>query len=293
MLRVLIIDDELTILEDLETILGNDKRIQIVGAYHDPYALLKDLPTLQADCLFLDIEMPGLNGIELAERIQADGIDIEIIFVTAYNHYATQAFEVHAIDYLLKPIRPERMAKALDRLIGEIDVKRASENTEEGSAIYSFGSFEIRVGARRVKWTRSKSRELLAYMLQHEGKWLSKYKLCDEQWRDYDPERALAYLQTSIYALRKNLKEAGCTGISIEYSESKYRLKADGAAWDIREFEEAYARFIQTGSPAAARQALACYRGEYLEDEDWLWSGSTREAYICKYERLQQQLSLQ
>ncbi|OBR65215.1 hypothetical protein A7K91_00635 [Paenibacillus oryzae] len=288
MLRVLLMDDELTILEDLELMLGSDDRIQIVGAFHDPLELLKNLPALKADCLFMDIEMPGINGIELAAQIQAAGTDMEIIFVTAYNHYATQAFEVHAMDYLLKPIRPERLAKAIDRVIRQRESKQPPGREEKSCVIHSLGTFEIKVGASRVKWTRSKSRELMAYMLQHEGKWLSKYKLCDEQWRDYEPERALAYLQTSIYSLRKNLREAGCNGLLIEYSEDKYRLQAGEVEWDTRNFEAAYSRFIQTGSPVAAREALALYRGEYLEGEDWPWSDNVRESYICKYERIKQ-----
>src|SRR5699024_10415720 len=80
---------------------------------------------LAADVLFLDIEMPNTNGLELAEKIIEVNPNIEIVFVTAYNEYAVQAFEVNALDYLLKPVKTERLAKTLARLDENNDSKKS------------------------------------------------------------------------------------------------------------------------------------------------------------------------
>lgn len=285
-MRAILLDDEPIILNELVSLLKEDERIDIIGAYTDPLLLMQDIASLRPDCIFLDIEMPGMSGIELAEQLSSKGIDVEIVFITAYNHYAAQAFDVNAIDYLLKPIRPERIRKAVDKLVKQVAQK--PRLTHGQCSIYSFGSFEVKQGHMSIKWARSKSRELLAYFLQHEGRWLSKYKLCDDQWGHYEPERALAYLQTSLYAMRKNLKAAGCTELEIEYANDRYILRVLHADWDLRTFDSAVRQFAETSSEEARQQALAVYRGEYLEGEDWLWSDITREAYRQQAEKLKQ-----
>ncbi len=283
MLRTILVDDEPVILNELKELLDN-QAITVAGAYTNPLDALRELPGTKPDCAFLDIEMADMTGIELAERLVSVNPAIEIIFVTAYNHYASQAFDVSAVDYLLKPIRPERIKKAIDKLLRKL---RAQPSRQEAAcSIRCFGSFEVLVAGKPVKWGRSKSKEFLAYMLQNEGKWVTKYRLCEEQWSGYGPEQALAYLQTSVYRLRKTLREAGCTQIEIEYSDNRYIVRVRDADWDVRLFEEAYEDFCRTGSPEAAQKAISPYKGEYLEGEDWLWSDISREDYICKYERL-------
>ncbi len=288
MLRTVLVDDEPVILEKLKSILEENGKIEIAGTYTDPMEALKEMSSIMADCAFLDIEMPGLSGIELAERLACLNPDIEVIFLTAYNHYAAQAFDVNALDYMLKPIRPERLNKAIDKLI-----KKAAgrpESREAGCKIRSFGAFEVLVGGRPVKWSRSRAKELFAYLLQNEGKWISKYKLCEELWEGYGPERALAYLQICLHALRKNLREAGCTQMEIVYSDDRYVLKIKGVDWDLRRFESDFDVFRRTGSLEAAEQALGCCGGEYLEGEDWLWSDLLREEYIFRCNKLKKAL---
>lgn len=296
MLRAIVVDDEPIILNELASMLANDKRIEIIGMYNDPLQLLQEIERLSPDCVFMDIEMPGLSGIELAERMSMEGnIQPDIVFITAYNHYASQAFDVNAIDYLLKPISPERMYKTIDKLVKRMEESRRMElgsaPVEVQCQIRSFGAFEVKQDGRAVKWTRTKSKELLAYLLQYEGKWISKYKLCDEQWGEYEPERALAYLQTSLYALRKNLKAAGCTGLHIEYVNDRYRLKVTDAKWDYHQFEAVYAQYKQTHAQELAQQALALCTGEYLEGEDWPWSDIMREEINRRCESLNRSLS--
>lgn len=284
MLRVILVDDELVILEDLKMMIEKYDFIEVVGIYTDPLEAIDALAAKKPDCVFLDIEMAGLNGIELAERISNESPASEVVFITAYNHYAAQAFEVNAIDYMLKPIRPERVERAVQKLVEKMKFKPQAKDAS--CSIKCFGTFEVIVGEHAIKWSRSKSKEFLAYMLQHEGKWVTKYKLCDEQWMDYSPEQALAYLQTSVYRLRKSLKDVGCDQIKIEYANDRYILRLGEVDYDVREFEQNYQRFMDSGSELAAKKALATYRGEYLEGEDWLWADIEREDYINRVEKL-------
>lgn len=284
MLRTILVDDERIILEDTIEMISNNAQIKVVGTYQNPLDALKELKQTQPDCAFLDIEMTEMKGIELAERLITEMPEIEIIFVTAYNNYASQAYNVDALDYLLKPIHPERLDKAVEKLINKIGKKRFRPSLI--CKIRCFGAFEVLIGDQPIKWGRSKSKEFLAYMLQNEGKWINKYRLCDDLRPDDSPEQALAYLQMAIYTLRKNLKTAGCTQIEIKYADDRYALFIKDTDWDIRRFEAALTDYKRSGSLEMAQTAAAIYRDEYLEGEDWLWADLQREAYRCQYEQL-------
>lgn len=284
MLRTILVDDERIILDDLIELLSDNEQIEVVGAYQNPLDALKQLEQTKPDCAFLDIEMTEMKGIELAERLITLKPEIEIIFVTAYNNYASQAYEVNALDYLLKPIHPERLKKSVGKLINKISVQPM--NPSVGCKIRCFGAFEVFAGDQPIKWGRSKSKEFLAYMLQYKGKWVTKYRLCEDLRPDDGPEQALTYLQMAVYTLRKNLKTAGCTQIEIKYYDDRYALSVKDADWDIKCFEAAYADYKRTGSLEMAQKAVEIYRDEYLEGEDWIWADLQREAYICQYEQL-------
>jgi two-component system, LytTR family, response regulator len=113
MLRAYIVDDERLAVQRLTRLLKASGRVQIVGSETDPEAALAFLQGHPVDVLFLDIQMPGLTGFELLERLETPPL---VIFTTAYDQYALNAFDVNSIDYLLKPIEPERLERALDKL---------------------------------------------------------------------------------------------------------------------------------------------------------------------------------
>jgi two-component system, LytTR family, response regulator len=113
MLRAYIVDDERLAVQRLTRLLKTSGRVQIVGSETDPEAALAFLQGHPIDVLFLDIQMPGLTGFELLERLETPPL---VIFTTAYDQYALNAFDVNSIDYLLKPIEPERLERALDKL---------------------------------------------------------------------------------------------------------------------------------------------------------------------------------
>jgi two-component system LytT family response regulator len=112
-MKAFVLDDEALAVKRLTKLLVETGRVELAGSDTDPERALAFLNTHPVDVLFLDIQMPGLTGFELLERLKREPA---VIFTTAYDRYALNAFDVNAIDYLLKPIEPGRLAHALDRI---------------------------------------------------------------------------------------------------------------------------------------------------------------------------------
>jgi two-component system LytT family response regulator len=111
-----IVDDEPQALQKLHRLLGeHEDHIQIVGEAADGLAAIEAIERLSPDVVFLDIEMPGLSGFAVLDSLPQDRWPT-VVFTTAFEHYAIRAFEVHAIDYLLKPINRDRLAECVARL---------------------------------------------------------------------------------------------------------------------------------------------------------------------------------
>lgn len=114
-MRVIVVDDEPLAREGLVELLEAHDGVEIGGAFPDGPAALAALDGWRADAIFVDVQMPGMTGFELVDAIDADPMPA-VIFVTAYDEYAIKAFEVNAIDYLLKPVSTERLSQTVDRL---------------------------------------------------------------------------------------------------------------------------------------------------------------------------------
>mgnify|MGYP005853897871 CR=1 FL=1 len=116
MIKAVLIDDEEIAIKELEFHLQSFGNISVVGAFTNPYEGFFEIGGLRPDVVFMDIDMPEISGIYLAEQIVERYDNISIIFVTAYDKYAVNAFELHALDYILKPISAERIKKSIMRL---------------------------------------------------------------------------------------------------------------------------------------------------------------------------------
>jgi two-component system LytT family response regulator len=128
-LKALIADDEPLARERLRLLLSGDDEIEIVGECRNGREVIDALKTLRIDVLFLDIQMPGKSGFEAIEQLGAAQLPVTV-FVTAHSEYALQAFEVHALDYLTKPVEPERLRTTLLRVKQQV-ASRAALVTQE------------------------------------------------------------------------------------------------------------------------------------------------------------------
>jgi two-component system response regulator AlgR len=118
-LRIFLVDDEAPARARLKTLLGDIQPQcphQVLGEAENGLQALPQILAMQPDLVLLDVQMPGMNGIELAGHLLQQGAQTVIVFVTAFDEYALQAFDVHALDYLVKPVRAARLAQTLTRV---------------------------------------------------------------------------------------------------------------------------------------------------------------------------------
>lgn len=130
-LRVLAVDDERPALDELQWLLEQDARIGEVLACGSATEALKTLQEREVDAVFLDVQMPGLTGLELAQVLGRFRQPPPVVFVTAHEAHAVDAFELRAVDYVLKPVRAERLAEAVRRVIEGVSDERAPASVED------------------------------------------------------------------------------------------------------------------------------------------------------------------
>ncbi len=144
-IKALIIDDERLAREELKSLLQPHSIIEIVGEAKNGNEALDLIHQLNPDVLFLDINMPGLTGLDLVKRLE---IVPYVIFITAYDNHAIEAFDLQALDYLLKPIDPERLQQAIQKLelvleedvtIDELDIPTRKQLTKEDAVFVKDG----------------------------------------------------------------------------------------------------------------------------------------------------------
>jgi two-component system LytT family response regulator/two-component system response regulator LytT len=124
-LRTVLVDDEQLARDELGYLLGQIGGVEVIGQAGNGVEAVSTIDRLQPDIVFLDVQMPGLTGFEVARRLLEDRSPTQIIFVTAYDQHAIEAFEVNAVDYLLKPVEQARLEIALERARKRISVDRA------------------------------------------------------------------------------------------------------------------------------------------------------------------------
>ena len=130
-MRAIIIDDERLARQELKNLLSNHKDIEVVAECNNAQSAKEKIAELNPDVIFLDMQMPGKNGLELIEELSALP---DVVFVTAHDEYAIKAFEVNAFDYLLKPVSPERLAETIRKLTIKDNTDK-KENTSPLSEI--------------------------------------------------------------------------------------------------------------------------------------------------------------
>jgi len=133
-LRTLIVDDEPLARRGLELRLKEAADVQIVGQCANGREALAAIAELAPDLVFLDIQMPGLSGIDVVKQVPQESMPM-VVFVTAFDKFAIDAFESHALDYLLKPVDEDRLARALDRVRAQWQQKQAAAQREQLMAL--------------------------------------------------------------------------------------------------------------------------------------------------------------
>ncbi|SHN52844.1 response regulator [Desulfitobacterium chlororespirans] len=290
MLKAIIVDNEEPATQILQMLLEKTGQITVVGNFLRAADALSSLKATKPDVAFLDIEIPDTSGLELANHILAMDSDVEIIFVTAYDHYALHAFRVNALDYLLKPLLPEDVERAVRRLIKRKGLaKDFAPESPLGANIHYFGKFTVYGPASKkpVKWRTSKAEELFAYLVQNLEKEVPKWRICEALWPEYDTEKVDIQLHTTVYKLKKVLASANIP-FDLSFSNGCYWLSLPQAVIDKVEFDAHIASSVPVNQSTIARceQALSLYTGDYLEENGYLWSLALKAEYGQKFYKL-------
>ena len=275
MLDTIVVDDEFHALERLRELVLAVEDLNLVEGYNKASRCLNDIKEEQidSDVLFLDIEMPGSSGLELARKLFDIDESIDVIFVTAYDSYAVEAFELNALDYLLKPITEERFQKSIERLLSE-NKEGASINRETGLKVSSLGQFELLHNGRslEIEWPTTKTKELFLYLLYHRGDFVARDKIITALWNKKPPEKAVDILYTTVYSLRKIFKRIGIEDI-IKSKRGFYGINLEEITWDMLQFKglvEEIRLEVEENIEKIDR-ILELYQGEFLIEESYNW----------------------
>jgi two-component system, LytTR family, response regulator len=129
-MKTIVVDDEQLARDELRFLLEQLGGIDVVAQAGNGVDALRAIEEHQPDLVMLDVQMPGLTGFEVARRVVEAGIEAQLVFVTAYDQYAIEAFEVNAVDYLLKPVEPERLATAVERVRKRLAAEKVKKEAD-------------------------------------------------------------------------------------------------------------------------------------------------------------------
>lgn len=281
MIKVFLIDDEYLAIKELEFLMEDYKNVEIIGKFINPIEALKALEEQIPDVVFLDIDMPCMNGLELALKIQNLKSRIDIVFVTAYSKYCLEAFEIYAIDYILKPIGRERFQKTMERLVENNRLKLLDDKYKKSPYIKCFGKLEVAKEEEEkkiLKLGNGKTKELFAYLINRHGKPVTKQDILKNVFNDIESPKALNNLYVIMYNIRKLLKEFAIDRSIISINDN-YTIEISNGVCDFVDFTRFIADnpSIDKDNIENAEKAAEIYKGAYLEQEDYPWAIETRE----------------
>ncbi len=272
-MRVLLVDDEELALDVLQRLLMQIDGIEVVGKFTNPFMALEELSVIEADAVFLDLEMGGLHGLQFAHELLQKKLQPAVIFVTAYAQYAVDAFEVDALDYLLKPVTLERLKKAVQKIEASMKIKEIKKVhiNDKTTDIYirSLGTFQIQTGEgdTTVRWRTKKVKEMFCFLWLNNEQPVYKHRLLEELWPEVAPDKGAALLHTTVYQLRKTLKEMGFEE-GIQYINDHYVLTLPFKS-DLEELKYLLEKTAPTTEDI--KRLLTIYEGDLFEQDEYNW----------------------
>ena len=246
-MRAIAVDDEIYMLETLQEAVSASSDIETVEAFSSCSAALAYATENPIDIAFLDINMRGIGGLGLAEKLLELQPQCKIVFCTGYEEYAVSAFQLHVSGYLMKPITVEAVQKEIDHIKG---VKA----TEKLLNIRCFGNFEVFYNGEILPFKRKKDKELLAVLVDRNGSGMTAKQICAILFpNDVDDTKNAAYLRQLMLDLKNTLKMIRAEHV-LRHDTPYYRIDTNLVKCD-------YLSFLETGRPE--------FRGEYMTQYSW------------------------
>ncbi|MCI3923542.1 response regulator [Paenibacillus sp. TRM 82003] len=286
-MKVILVDDEKAMHLIMSRMLAKLSGIEVVGAFQNTAAASAFLEQQTAHLAFVDIHMPQEDGMRFAERMAESYPRLHIVFVTSHKEYAMDAFDILALDYIVKPVSLERLGKTVRRALALHHYANPSldEPVEHRVAVYGMGGLEVRSAqGSMVKWRSRKSAELFAYLLLHHGRMVSRAKLTADVFHGMPQKNAETYLNTAVYQLRKSLEPHDMKSLVLS-DQDHYGMVLADVTIDFMDFEEkvkGFAAIDETNlEEALATEAL--YAGDLFGERGFLWALHDRERLAERY----------
>ena len=251
-MTALIVDDEPSAITDLKNVLISlepGAGIMSAEVADDAISICREH---DFDVVFLDINMPGKDGLALAKEIRTIRPMVNIVFVSAYQQYALDAFRMYASGYILKPAMRDELSEVLANL--RYPIKKDTK----GLFVRCFGSFEVFYDGETVRFNRSKTKELFAYLIDRRGASATNAELRAVLWGDEaaDQEKQRVHFAQITRDLRNKLKELQLEDI-YEQNRDSYAIRPDRIPCDYYMALEHDPR------------SLAVFQGEYMSQYSW------------------------
>lgn len=260
--KTLVVDDELfarkLLVEQLEEL-----NVGEIFEFETGEEALSFIENNSVECAFLDVELPGFLGIDLAQKIHKIDDRIKIVFVSAYENYAFSAYQVDGISYILKPYTKRELENAIKKILRITPNKE----TEPRIRIETFGGFEVYVNGEMLEFTRSKSKELLALLVDKRGILLNNQQVAAYLWEDIPYDGNLKEsLKKVNQALKLSLRKAGIEDLLIDGYNKR--------GIDITKIKCDYYDALE-----GKKDALALFKGDYLSCYSW---AETSNAFLIR-----------
>ena len=246
-MKAIAVDDEELMLRALERAISASPDIKEVNKFSSCEKALEYVQENPIDVAFLDINMRGMGGIALAERIIKLRPNSKIVFCTGYEEYAIPAFKLHASGYLMKPISAKDVQVEIDNIKGV----RTKEKLLE---VKCFGNFEVYRKGERLLFKRSRTKELFAFLVDRRGAGMTAKQICAVLFPDdTDDAKNTAYLRQLVLDLKNTLKSVGAEAV-LCHETPYYRVDTNLLKCD-------YFSYLETGKPK--------FCGEYMAQYSW------------------------
>lgn len=249
-MKIVIVDDEERARSMLEILL-RDLGYQDICAFGTAKAALAHLKSGPCDVAFLDVEMPVMDGFDLADELLKLQAPPAVVFETAYPQYAIRAWDSDAVDYLLKPYGEEQVQRALERAVRRNHEREQSVNP--AVEIHCFPTFGLWINGVPLSFDNRKAEELLAFLVHMQGAWVSTDRIIYALFEDGDEKNAKNYYRLILYRLKQMLKEVGLEGL-VESGYGKARVNSSMFVCD-------YYKYLQGET--------SLFFGEYMSSYDW------------------------
>lgn len=289
-IKFMLIDDErlaLMLMEkELRLIAGKLGEAVDITTLQSPERALDTVQREQPHVVFLDIHMPEISGLQIAELLQEKYPSIMLVFMTAHDNYALEAFELNAIDYVLKPLVRERLEKTVKRIVAR---RQSLVNVEPiqrellSHVIMCAGTLLIRSGSAAPelpKWRTAKAQELFAYLLMRRETTVHKSTLLELFFPELDKKSAMTRLYTTIYQIRQCMQsmDLDIAIQNVSMQEGYILHVGDTVTIETESWERELlaAAELEPADYNRIGELLNEYDGGFLCDHDYDWAESER-----------------